>query len=193
MLFSGRTTDGTSPIVNGDIAGSITFTGLTSGGAGTAARIFATVVDTVGVGTVPTSLSFATTNSGGILTTRQTINANGTTNFIGGVSTPSVAVTFSATAMVVNCALSNVFTVTMGNSVSIAPTFSNASDGQTINWFITQDATGSRTMTWGSGVKFPGGASGGLLSTTGNAVDLVVLTYRASTGFWYGSALLAFS
>ena len=100
--------------------------------------------------------------------------------------TPPVAVSFSATAMAVNCALSNVFTTTFTANVTVAPTFSNLKDGQTINWFITQDATGSRTMTCPTSFKWPGGTAG-TLSTTTNAVDLVVATYRAATGFWYVS------
>jgi len=192
VLFFGKTVDGTSPILDGDIAGSITFTGLTSGGPGTAARIFATVDGTVGVGAVPASLSFATTDAGGILNTHQIIYPNGVTNFIGGVSTPSVAVTQVATAITVDCSLSNVFETTLTESI-VTVTFTNAFDGQTINWFITQDATGSRTMGWDGSFKFPGGASGGLLSTTADAVDLVVLTYRDTTGFWYGSVLQDFS
>lgn len=112
------------------------------------------------------------------------------TDFSAGVPsnahTPPVVVTFSATAMAVNCALSNVFTTTFTANVTTAPTFSNLKDGQTINWFITQDATGSRTMTWPTSFKWPGG-SAGALSTAANSVDLVVATYRATTGFWYVS------
>lgn len=192
VLFFGKTVDGASPILDGDVAGSITFTGLTSGGPGTAARIFTTVDGTVGVGAVPASLSFATTDAGGILNTRQVIYPNGTTNFIGGVSTPSVAVTQAAAVITVDCSLSNVFETTLTASVTTV-TFTNASDGQTINWFITQDATGGRTMGWDGTIKFPGGAVSGLLSTAPDAVDLVVLSYRDTTGFWYGSVLQDFS
>jgi hypothetical protein len=110
----------------------------------------------------------------------------------GGAATTSVSVAFSATAMTVNCALSNVFATTFTANVTVAPTISNPSDGQTINWFITQDATGSRTMTWPTSFKWPGGTAG-VLSTTANAVDLVVATYRSATGFWYATISKAFS
>lgn len=110
----------------------------------------------------------------------------------GSAATPPVAVTFSATAMTVNCVLSNVFTTTFTANVTVAPTISNPQDGQTINWFITQDATGGRTMTWPTSFKWPGG-SAGVLSTGANAVDLVTATYRSATGFWYVSLLKAFS
>lgn len=120
------------------------------------------------------------------------LDVNGTARFSGGAATPPVAVTFSATAMTVNCALSNVFTTTFTANVTTAPTLSSPQDGQTINWFITQDGTGGRTMTWPTSFKWPGGTAG-VLSTGANAVDLVTATYRSATGFWYATLLKAFS
>lgn len=112
--------------------------------------------------------------------------------FTGWAATTLAVVTFSATAMALNCALSNVFRTTFTANVTTAPTFSNLKDGQTINWFITQDATGSRTMTWPTSFKWPGGTAG-VLSTGANAVDLLVATYRADTGFWYASLTKGFA
>lgn len=106
--------------------------------------------------------------------------------------TAPVVVTFSATAMAIDCALSNVFTTTFTANVTVAPSFNNPKDGQTINWFITQDATGSRTVTWPASFKWAGGAAG-VLTTTANAVDLLVATYRSSTGFWYAALAKAFA
>lgn len=104
----------------------------------------------------------------------------------GGASTTPVAVAFSATAMVVNCVLSNVFATVFTANVTVAPAINNPLDGQTINWRITQDATGGRTMTWPASFKWAG-ASPGVLSTAANAVDLLVATYFASTGNWLAS------
>ena len=106
--------------------------------------------------------------------------------------TAPVVVTFSATAMAVDCSLSNVFTTTFTANVTVAPTFSNLKDGQTINWFITQDGTGSRTMTWPSSFKWPG-ASAGVLSTAASSADLLVATYRSATGFWYATLSKGFA
>ena len=108
--------------------------------------------------------------------------------------TVPVVTTFSATAMVVNCSLSNVFTIAMTANVTTAMTFSNLKDGQTINIFITQDAIGTRTMTWPNNTvfKWPG-ATQGILSTAVNSVDLLVATYRAAPGFWYVSLTKNFS
>lgn len=102
--------------------------------------------------------------------------------------TPPVAVVFSATAMAVNCALSNVFTTTLTANVTTAPTLSNPGNGQTINWRLKQDGTGSHTMTWPTAFDWPGGTVP-TLSTSANAVDLLVATYFADTGLWLASNL----
>jgi hypothetical protein len=104
--------------------------------------------------------------------------------------TPPVAVAFHATAMSVDCDLSNVFTTTLTANVTVAPTLSSANDGQTVNWFLTQGTGGSKTMTWPSTFKWPGG-SAGVLSTDAGAVDLLVATYRA--GHWYCSLSKGFA
>lgn len=108
----------------------------------------------------------------------------------GNAQTPSVVVTYGATTTL-NCALSNVFTTTLTGNITTV-TISNPSDGQTINWFLTQDATGGRTIAWPSSFKWPGGTAG-VLSTAANAVDLLVATYRSSTGFWYATLAKAFA
>jgi hypothetical protein len=105
--------------------------------------------------------------------------------------TPPGAVAFSATAMAVNCALSNVFTTTLTANVTTAPTFSNLKNGQTINWRLRQDATGSRTMTWPAAFDWPGGTVP-TLTTAANAVDLLVATYFADTGLWLATLVKDF-
>jgi len=109
-------------------------------------------------------------------------------------STPPVAVTFVAGGTTVDCSQSNVFTVTFTNSLSGAMVFSNPRNGQTVNLFITQDATGSRTVgsNWPTGFKWPGGTAG-VLSTAPNSVDLVVATYRTATTSWYATITKAFT
>lgn len=105
--------------------------------------------------------------------------------------TPSGVIAFSATAMAVNCSLSNVFTTALTANVTVAPTFSNLKDGQTINWRLKQDATGSRTMTWPTAFDWPGGTVP-TLTTTANAVDLLVATYFADSGLWLASLVKDF-
>ena len=125
--------------------------------------------------------------AGSILTSTGTAWQSG-----GGAATPPSAVTFSTTAMSINCLLSNVFSTTFTSNVITAPSVSNAADGQTINWFITQDATGSRTMAWPASFRWAGGVVQSL-STGANSVDLLVATYRSSTSSWYASLSKAFS
>ena len=114
--------------------------------------------------------------------------------FGGFASTTPYPVTFSATAMSLDASQSNVFTTTLTASITVAPTIVNPKDGQTINWFLTQDSTGGRLITgyWPSGFKWPGG-SAPVLTTAANAVDLLVATYLASTGYWYASLFKNFS
>ena len=122
------------------------------------------------------------------------VNALGGVQFSGYAATTPVAVAFSATAMTLDASLSNVFTTTFTASVTVAPTITNPKDGQTINWFITQDSSGSRLITgyWPTGFKWPGG-SAGVLSTAANSVDLLVATYRATPGYWYASLVKNFA
>lgn len=106
--------------------------------------------------------------------------------------TASSAIT-SSTAFTLNCALSNVFTLAMtGNVLAAGWTISNPQDGQTINLFITQHASTPFTLGWPTSFKWAGG-TGGTISSTVSAVDLLVMTYRASTGFWYVSLSKGFA
>ena len=159
-------------------------TGISGTGAGVTAFLA-----TPSSANLRTALTDETGTGSAVFATNPTIVG---TTITGNAQTTPVAVTFSATAMAIDCALSNVFTVTMSGNVTTAPSFSNLKDGQTINWFITQDGTGTRTMTWPATFKWPG-ASAGVLSTGANDVDLLVATYRAATGFWYATLLKDFS
>jgi hypothetical protein len=159
-------------------------TGISGTGAGVTAFLA-----TPSSANLRTALTDETGTGSAVFATNPTIVG---TTITGNAQTTPVAVTFSATAMALDCALSNVFTVTMSGTVTTAPTFSNLKDGQTINWFITQDATGGRTMTWPSSFRWPSGATR-TLSTAANSVDLLVATYLSSTGFWYASLSKGFT
>lgn len=82
----------------------------------------------------------------------------------------------------------NNFTVTLGdNRVMANP--SNLVAGQSGSIFIVQDATGSRTLSWGSYWDFIGGTAP-TLSTTANAVDRVDYVVRSTTSIhtvWTGN------
>ena len=175
--------DGTNVVVAQNYFASMTLgTALPVASGGTGITSFGTGV--------ATALGQNVTGSGSIvLATSPTLGA---ATFTGGAQTTPSAVTFSATAMTVNCTLSNVFTTTFTANVTTAPTISNPQNGQTINWFITQDGTGGRTMTWPSSFRWPTGATR-TLSTAANSVDLLVATYMSSTGFWYASLSKGFT
>jgi hypothetical protein len=71
------------------------------------------------------------------------------------------------------------FTVTLGGNRTLAnPTGLVA--GQSGSIFVVQDATGSRTLAFGSYWKFPAGTAP-TLTTTANAVDRIDYIVRSST------------
>ena len=172
------------------ISGTLGVTGATTLGSLSAGAISAT---SFAGAVAATTLSASSTVSGaGFSTYLASPPAIGTTTPAGGrftyAYTAESAITFHATAMTIDLSLSNAFRLTMTANVTTAPTLSNPHDGQTINIHITQDATGSRTMTWPSSFIWEGG-SPGVLSTTANAVDLLVLTYRSTTGKYSASLI----
>jgi len=193
------TTDGTqtltnktlvAPVLGTPASGTLTnctglpvSTGLTGAGSGVL-----TFLATPSSANLRSALTDETGTGAAVFATAPTIAG---ATFTGNAQTTPVVVTFSATAMAIDCALSNVYTIAMTANVTTAMTFSNLKDGQTINVFLTQDATGSRTMTWPASFKWPG-ASAGVLSTGANDVDLLVATYRSATGFWYATLLKDF-
>lgn len=69
----------------------------------------------------------------------------------------------------------------------------NAKAGQSGTIRVTQDATGSRLISYGNNWRFPGGsATGGLLSTAANAVDFIAYTV-GTDGKIYASLSKAFA
>jgi hypothetical protein len=99
----------------------------------------------------------------------------------GSASTPVNNIGNSSTAFTVDCSKSNVHAVTMTGNVPAATgmTISNMQDGQTINLYITQDATGSRTLGNATGVKWSGGVVG-VLSTAANSLDMITFQKQNS-------------
>lgn len=84
------------------------------------------------------------------------------------------------TQIATDASLSNNFRVVLGGNRTLDnPT--NLADGMTLNWVIVQDATGSRTLTFGSAFDWGGGAAP-FLSTAANAIDMVSAYYDATSG-----------
>lgn len=87
----------------------------------------------------------------------------------------TVALTDAAN-IATNAALGNVFRVVLaGNRTLDNPT--NLGNGQTLIWHVKQDATGNRTLAFGTKFEFKGSS---VLSTTANAVDIICGTYNST-------------
>ena len=90
----------------------------------------------------------------------------------------SVALTDGVT-ITPDATLSNKFRVTLaGNRTLANPT--GLVDGQALQIRVIQDATGTRTLAYGTTFKWPGGTAP-VLTTAANAVDLIVCEYDATS------------
>ena len=85
----------------------------------------------------------------------------------------------SGTTITPDFADSNNFTCTLGHNATIANP-SNCTAGQSGSIFLVQDATGSRTASWGSYWDFAGGTAP-TLTTAASGVDRVDYVVRSST------------
>jgi hypothetical protein len=93
-------------------------------------------------------------------------------------SVAPVALT-DAASIAVDASLSNNFKVTLaGNRTLANPT--NLTDGMVLNVVIKQDATGSRTLAYGSKWDF-GGAGSPTLSTAANSIDFISAYYDSAS------------
>ncbi len=68
----------------------------------------------------------------------------------------------------------------------------NAKTGMSFLLMLQQDGTGSRTVTWSSAWKFPGGAAP-TLSTAANAIDLIQVVTLTNTSAFYAVPQLNFA
>lgn len=99
--------------------------------------------------------------------------------YVSGNAAQNIAALTDAATIAVDMGTANNFSVTLaGNRTLGNPT--NLLAGQSGVIFITQDATGSRTLAYSSFWDFPNGTAP-TLTTTANAVDAIVYTVRTST------------
>jgi hypothetical protein len=103
----------------------------------------------------------------------------------GGAVSPGVFGLTDAATILVNARKGNVFRVTLGGNRTMGVP-SNPQDGQTITFELTQDGTGSRTVTWtsGSGGYSFGVGSAPALSATAGALDIVAFRYNSVKNRW---------
>ena len=123
----------------------------------------------------------ASTASTGAFTT---LSASGTATFSGAMSATANAymqidALTDASTIAVDMSVGNNFSVTLGGNRTLGnPT--NLTAGQSGVIFITQDGTGSRTLAYSSYWDFPS-QTAPTLTTTANAIDVLVYTVRNST------------
>lgn len=98
------------------------------------------------------------------------VSNNWTTSQV--VTSSTLTATGSPATIAVDAEASNVFETTLTENVTLNnPT--NLAAGGRYSFVITQDATGSRTMAFGSAYKFKNG-SDKILTTAGNSIDILM-------------------
>jgi len=166
----GTTAPGADIELNGGDGGS------TSGGAGKVKLGGGTPVDGNGGNIELTASNGVGTNrsGGNLLLNTGTATGTGIHGIItttGGAHNAPVSITYAAT-ITLDLALANNFETTLTGNVTMAnPT--NVVSGQVGHIKITQDATGGRTISFGTNWKFAGGQTP-VLSPTANAIDILV-------------------
>ena len=94
-----------------------------------------------------------------------------------------------APVIAVNAALGKVFTVTLGGNRALGDP-SNPVDGQSAIFAVTQDATGSRLLSYGAAYEFTAALPAPVLSTAAGVTDYLGFIYSAAASRW---RFLAFS
>ncbi len=185
---SGATVTGTSVQATNITGVTIIGTTTVSGATVTGTSVQATNITGVTIiGT--TTVSGATiTGTTGNFTTLNATTINGTISGYGALDTANVwtkgqrgeiTTLTDAATITIDLADSNNFKVTLGGNRQLGNP-SNMISGQSGAIWITQDATGSRTLNYDSVWDFAGG-SAPTLTTSGTAVDCLVYAVQSST------------
>ncbi len=103
----------------------------------------------------------------------------------GGVETLNALGSGSGTRAI-NLASGNVVSATLTGATTFTFTGATASTACSFALYITQDSTGGRTVTWPASVKWADGTAP-TLSTTANAISIVVFETINGGTTWFGS------
>lgn len=129
-------------------------------------------------------IAFATNN-----TNRLTVASTGEVTLTKKLTVPGrdgpITANTDAATVTFNAATSDRHTLTMetaGTNRTLAVT--GDTDGQTLVLYLTQGASGSRTVTWWSGVRWVNGTAPTLATVAGHT-DVIVIT-RTASGVYYG-------
>lgn len=87
-----------------------------------------------------------------------------------------------------DCSQNNDFSITL-TTTGYTLTLANGSPGQEVRVYVTQDGTGSRTITTYTNVIWAAGTPPTLTTTAGHT-DLLTFRFNATTGKWVGSSIL---
>jgi hypothetical protein len=100
-----------------------------------------------------------------------------------GPLSPKVSALTFGGSIPVNAALANTFAVTLTSSAGTLANPTNPVDGQVIRIRVAQDATGGRTLAFGSAYDF-GAAGSPTLSSAASKVDILCFEYIAALAKW---------
>lgn len=135
-----------------------------------------------------TSASTAVQSVNGHTGTSVSVTASdvGAVTVAGGGKETTASLTASTANTTIDLANGNVQMLTLNTSTTIALTGATNSTACSISLYLKQDATGNRTITWPTSVKWPS-AIAPVLSTGATKVDLVVLETLDGGTTWYGT------
>jgi hypothetical protein len=117
--------------------------------------------------------------------------ANNETHTAGKATAPVLITAAAGGTVVLDCALSNAFEVTLQSNITLD--YSNQQNGQTINVLLVQDASGGRTVTWATNKWHWPGGSAPTVSSGINDYDMISARYRTSNSRMCGVLLKDFA
>ena len=134
----------------------------------------------ISLATLSHDATFSGTSYNGSVARTWGINLGNPNSWLAQQAVTPVALSIVANSVAMDAALSNDFTLTANDNFTLEnPT--NLAAGQTINIWITQDATGSRLITWGTFWQAVGGSNTMVLSTTPGTKDLATCVSDTTT------------
>jgi len=104
-------------------------------------------------------------------------------NITAGVSALNYAPTIA-----VDASQGNHFRVTLGGAAALGNPVSGT-DGQKVTFEVIQDATGGRTLSYGTAYAFGSSIPQPVLTTTALKRDFLGFCFNAASGLWYFVAL----